>query len=169
MSDGERPASAAGVAAAEEELAAPSRPSITKQFKYERLELPTTEQLQMAEVQNLCIVRALISGLFGGVAGVGMGVVMGALDTSGMDHAIVGEAKKPKTTLQVLRESARATKDRSVCVLPLAWLGRRWGGCAGRRRTHVLFDPRAQVVRQGLRNHRPAVLRRGVRGGEVSR
>ena len=91
-------------------------PPFTRQFKYERMEMPTNEQLIQAEVMNTCIARAVMAGIGGLFLGGAFGIVMGAMDTSSMDSTLSLDPKKQKTTLQVLRETAIMTKNRSVYV-----------------------------------------------------
>lgn len=93
----------------------PARKPLSKQFKYKRLELPTPEEMTQQDGMNNCVVRALMAGVGGIVLGAGFGVVMGAMDPAAMDSP--SQLRKPKTTMQVLRETAILTKNRSVYVL----------------------------------------------------
>lgn len=97
------------------ETVPPARKPLSKQFNYQRLELPTPEQMQQQDGMNNCVVRALMAGAGGLVLGAGFGIVMGAMDPAAMDSPNL--LRKPKTTMQVLKESAVLAKNRSMYVL----------------------------------------------------
>ena len=99
--------------------------SITERFKYEPIRPSTPEEMAVQDAfYNNCLVRSLMSGAAGGVMGVAFGIFMGAMDPAALNSPapLAAEAQQ-KTAMQVLRETYRTTKARSVCVPPLAW---RW-------------------------------------------
>lgn len=94
--------------------------SITERFKYEPIRPATPEELAIQDAfYNNCLVRSLMSGAAGGVMGVAFGIFMGAMDPAALNSpAPLAAEPQQKTAMQVLRETYRTTKARSVCVPP---------------------------------------------------
>ena len=91
--------------------------SITSRFKYDVLVPPTPEELAVQDAfHNNCLVRSLMSGAAGGVMGVAFGVFMGAFDPQALNGPAPLAGEKQQTVMQVLRQTYRTTKARSMCV-----------------------------------------------------
>jgi hypothetical protein len=89
--------------------------SITKRFNYETITPPTAEEMAIQDAfHNNCLVRSLMSGAAGGVMGIAFGIFMGAMDPAAMSSPAPLGTEKQKSALQVLRETYRSTKSRSV-------------------------------------------------------
>ena len=61
--------------------------------RYERLQMPSWEEIMQQEFMNNCAVRTVISGVMGSALGLLFGVVMGSMDSA------VGAAHPASTDL----------------------------------------------------------------------
>lgn len=92
--------------------------SITSRFKYEEVRPMTAEELAVQDAfHNNCFVRSLMAGTAGGVMGIAFGIFMGAMDPAALNGPAPLAAEKEKTAMQVLKETYRTTKSRSMCAL----------------------------------------------------
>jgi hypothetical protein len=92
--------------------------SITDRFKYEPIRPATPEELAVQDVvYNNCLFRSLLSGAAGGAMGIAFGIFMGAMDPAALNSpAPLAAEPQQKTVMQVLRETYRTTKSRSMCA-----------------------------------------------------
>lgn len=88
--------------------------SITSRFHYDAVPNVTAQELAQQDASQNCVVRSVISGVAGGVMGVAFGIFMGAMDPAAMGNPAPLADQPSKTTMQVLRSTFRATKERSV-------------------------------------------------------
>jgi hypothetical protein len=93
--------------------------SITDRFKYEPIQQATLEEMAVQDVvYNNCLFRSLLSGAAGGAMGIAFGIFMGAMDPAALNSpAPLAAEPQQKTAMQVLRETYRTTKMRSMCVM----------------------------------------------------
>ena len=88
--------------------------SITERFKYDPIVPPKPEELAAQDaLHNNCILRSLMSGAAGGAMGIAFGIFMGAMDPGALSGP-APLAEKQRSAMQVLRETFRTTKARSV-------------------------------------------------------
>ena len=60
--------------------AAPQADKSKAKKTYERVEMPSPEQMASQELMNNCAVRTVVSGVMGSMLGVVFGIVMGTMD-----------------------------------------------------------------------------------------
>ena len=79
---------------------------------YNRIEMPTPEQMASEDFMNNCAVRTVMSSVMGAGLGVVFGIFMGTMDTSHIDGSLTTDAQK-KSFRETVREVGKSTWTRS--------------------------------------------------------
>ncbi|PNH03060.1 Mitochondrial import inner membrane translocase subunit Tim22 [Tetrabaena socialis] len=116
MSSEEERADSSASASTSASPPAPSAPSPApkKKKEWERISMPTAEEMTASEFMNNCAVKSALSCVMGGVAGLAFGLFTSSMENAhgGMDTMPDGSAQK--STRVVLKEMFSNMKTKSV-------------------------------------------------------